>query len=118
MKNATIITMTLATLLTTGMMAGNASAAECKSFSVKAAGSSAGAIAKFRKRRAERRARSSWETFVAKQYGTRFSNISAAKNVRTSCGLNSRGNTKCTVTATACVSDNSETLRLLGIKLF
>ena len=118
MKNAAIIAMTMATLLTTGLMAGNASAAECKNFSVKASGSSAGAIAKFRKRRAERRAKSSWETFVAKQYGSRFANVDAAKNVRMSCGLNSRGNTKCTVTATACVSDSSETLRLLGIKLF
>ena len=118
MKNATIITATLATLLTTGLMSGNAVAAECKSFTVTASGSSAGAIAKFRKRRAERRARSSWETFVAKQYGSRFANINAAKNVHMSCGLNARGNTKCTVKAKACVSNANETLRVFGIKLF
>lgn len=118
MKNATIIAMTFATLLTTGMMSANAEAATCKSFTTYASGSSAGAIAKFRKRRAERRAKASWEAGMTKKYGSQYANINAAKNVKVSCGLNARGNTKCTVSAKACVSDNAETLRLLGIKLF
>ena len=56
MKNATIIAMTFATLLTTGMMSANAEAATCKSFAVQASGSSAGAVAKF----------GVWQRFVRK----------------------------------------------------
>ena len=95
MKNATIITLTFATLLTTGLMAGNASATVCTSHYVTATASSAGAIAKFRKRRAERRAVNAWEKKVTAQYGKNHANFKG--NVRF--GTTSRGNTSATAAA-------------------
>lgn len=104
MKNVTIITLTFATLLTTGLMAGNAAAAQdCKNISVQASGESAGAVAKFRKRRALRRAEQAWEKYVAHQYGSRFADIDDAIYTKeTSCTLNARGNTQCTIVARPC----------------
>ena len=92
MKNATIIAMTLATLLTTGMMSGNAAAATCTSHYVTASASSAGAIAKFRKRRAERRAKNAWENKVARQYGGKYADFKG----HVTFGTTSRGNTSAT----------------------
>ena len=89
------------TVALTAVSTGPAEAATCKS-SVRASGESAGAVAKFRKRRAERRARNAWEKNVKFNFGSRFADIDDAKNVRMSCDLNSRGNTRCTVTATSC----------------
>lgn len=104
MKNTTLIAMTFATLFTTSLMTGTAAAAqECKSFSVSASGESAGAVAKFRLRRAERRAKQGWEQFVAQQYGTRFADIDKAiYTTKMSCTLNASGNTKCTIVAKPC----------------
>ena len=95
MKNATIIAMTFATLLTTGLMVGNASAATCTSHYVSATASSAGAIARFRKRRAERRAVNAWEKKVTAQFGKNYANFKG--NV--SFGTTSRGNTSATAAA-------------------
>ena len=92
MKNATIITITFAALLTTGLMSGNAAAASCSTKYVTASASSAGAIAKFRKRRAERRAKSAWEKKVAHQYGKKYANFKG--NIKF--GVTSRGNTSAT----------------------
>ena len=93
MKNATIITMTFATLLTTAMMSSNAAATVCDTKYVTASASSAGAIAKFRKRRAERRAKRAWEKKVAHQYGGQYANFSSAYAANVTFGVTSRGNT-------------------------
>ena len=97
MKNATIIAMTFATLLTTSMMSGNAAATVCNSHYVTATGSSAGAIAKFRKRRAERRAKRAWENDVAHKYGKKYADFDEAYNRSIKFGVTSRGNTAATV---------------------
>ena len=102
MKNATIIAMTFATLLTTGMMSGTAAAASCKSITIQASGESAGAVARFRKRRAERRAKSSWENYVAHHYGKKFADIDDAKNYKVTFSMTSRGNTVATVKGKPC----------------
>jgi len=101
MKNATIITAALATLLTTGMMAGNAAAYSgplCKTIHIGAEGSSAGAIAKFRNRRAKRRAISAWED-IAKMYGPSHSDFDNATVTYTKWSQTSRGNPKYIVKA-------------------
>ena len=97
MKNATIIAMTFATLLTTSMMSANAEAATCYTKYVTASSSSAGAIAKFRKRRAERRAKSAWESKVASQYGGKYADFDNAYGKSVKFGTTSRGNTSATV---------------------
>ena len=102
MKNATIIAMTFATLLTTGLMSGTAAAADCKNVIVSASGESAGAVAKFRKRRAERRAKSAWESKVAHHYGRKFDDIDDAKHYDIAFSLNARGNTVATVIGQPC----------------
>lgn len=103
MKNATIITLTFATLLMTGLMAGNAAAAVCTTHYVTATASSAGAIAKFRKRRAERRAKNAWEDKVARQYGGRFADFDDASGNRVTFGTTARGNTSATAKGTITV---------------
>lgn len=102
MKKTAVIAISLAVLSTTVLMSGNAAAASCKDFTVKRSGESAGAVAKFRKRRAERRAKQAWEDHVVENYGRRFADFDEAKNVRVDCDLNERGNTRCTVEATPC----------------
>ncbi len=97
MKNATIIAMTFATLLTTSMMSGNAAATVCYTHYVQATGSSAGAIAKFRKRRAERRAKRAWENQVAHKYGKKYADFDDAYSTSVRFGVTSRGNTSATV---------------------
>ncbi len=99
MKNTTIIAMTFATLLTTGLMAGNAAAMTCTSHYVSATASSAGAIAKFRKRRAQRRAVNAWERKVAANYGGKYADF----NGKVRFGTNSRGNTSATATGVVVV---------------
>lgn len=114
MKNATIIAMTLATLLTTTLMAGNAAAAQQCGARVAVTG--AGAVGAFygaRKRRAEKRGKRAWRNFVnggvmfysatggspSKGLGTRYSDLDNAKNVVINCkGYPMR----CTITATPC----------------
>ena len=96
MKNATIIAMTFATLLTTGLMAGNAAATTCSTHYVATTASSAGAIAKFRKRRAERRAKRAWVNKVTQQYGGQYANFSNAYASNVIFGVTSRGNTSAT----------------------
>jgi len=102
MKNATIITATLATLLITTMMSGTAAAASCKTITIQASGESAGAVARFRKRRAERRAVSSWESYVANHYGKKFADIDDAQNYKVTFSLNAKGNTVATVKGKPC----------------
>lgn len=102
MKKAAIITLTFATLLTTGLMSGSAAAANCKSVTVTASGASAGAVARFRKRRAKRRAERTWENLVAHHHGNKFSDIDDAKNYRIVFSLNERGNTVATVKGQPC----------------
>ena len=100
MKNATIITAALATLLTAGFMSGNAAAETtiCKDITIKAEGSSAGGIAKFRQRRAERRAKKAW-TKQAKAYGEAYNSFSKAIDPDFVRGYTGRGNPKVTITA-------------------
>ena len=102
MKNATIITLTFATLLTTGLMAGNAAAAQCKSTTITATGESAGAVARFRKRRAERRAVRSWERHVAHNYGKKFADVDDAKYYKVTFSMTPRGNTVATISGKPC----------------
>ena len=96
MKNATIIAMTFATLLSTSLMSGNAAATVCHTKYVTASSSSAGAIAKFRKRRAERRAKRAWENKVARQYGGKYADFDNAYSKSVKFGTTSRGNTSAT----------------------
>ena len=96
MKNATIIIMTFATLLTTAMMSSNAAATVCETKYVSASASSAGAIAKFRKRRAERRAKRAWENKVAHQFGGKYANFNSAYAANVRFGVTNRGNTSAT----------------------
>lgn len=79
-----------------------AEAKVCKATTVTATGSSAGAVAKFRKRRALRRAKASWGVFVSQRFGTDFRKFSKGKSQRTSCKLNARGNTECNIRAIPC----------------
>ena len=102
MKNATIIAMTFATLLTTGLMSGTAAAADCKNVIVSASGESAGAVAKFRKRRAERRAKSAWERKIAHHYGKKFADIDDAKHYKVTFSMTAKGNTVATVVGQPC----------------
>lgn len=91
-----------ATVALTAIAATPAEAANtCKS-AIRASGESAGAVAKFRKRRAERRAKGEWEQKVRFEHGGRFADFDSAKNVKFSCDLNARGNTRCTIVATPC----------------
>ena len=102
MKNATIITAALATLLTTGLMSGTASAYQgttCKTVDIVASGSSAGGIAKFRKRRAERRAISQWETIAKHNFGPKYDDFDDVTVIDSHWGYTSRGNPKYTVKA-------------------
>ena len=103
MKNATIITLTFATLLTTGLMAGNAAAEVCTTHTVTASGSSAGAVAKFRKRRAKRRAVNTWESKVKNQFGGKFADFDKAAGRSLKLGSTSRGNTSATARGTITV---------------
>ena len=102
MKNATIITATLATLLMTSMMSGTAAAASCKSITIYASGESAGAVARFRKRRAERRAENAWENYVANHYGKKFADVDDAKGYKVTFSLNAKGNTVATIKGKPC----------------
>ena len=104
MKNVTLIAMTFVTLLASGAMANTADAGKyCKSINATASGESAGAVAKFRLRRAKRRAISAWENGVEHYYGGRYADIDNAKySPKMSCSLNSRGNTRCVVKAIPC----------------
>ena len=92
-NNIIIIAATL--LLSSTLMSGNAAAAETTSCvkTVKAEGSSAGGIAKFRKRRAKRRAESKWEKEVEENYGAKYADIDDAEIISEKFGLNSKGNT-------------------------
>lgn len=87
---------------TASLMSGNAAAYNnrivCKTIHIGAEGSSAGAIAKFRKRRAKRRAISAWED-IAKLYGPAYADFDKATVIYSKWGLTSRGNTKYTVKA-------------------
>ena len=103
MKNATIITLTFATLLTTGLMAGNAAAGPCYSYTVDATGSSAGAVARYRKRRAKRRAESAWEKKVELLHGGQHADFDDAANTSLTIGSTSRGNTSYTAKGTITV---------------
>ena len=95
MKNATIITAALATLLTTGLMSGNATAyngTTCKTIELTASGSSAGGIAKFRNRRAKRRAESDWEKQAKHHFGPKYDDIDDATITYSKWSQTSRGN--------------------------
>ena len=105
MKTRTTLIISTATLLlSTMLISGNAAAAtDCKTVTVTASGSSAGGIAKFRKRRAERRANSAWESNVSKNHGSRYANIDKATIINSTWGQTKRGNTKYTVKASIIV---------------
>jgi len=121
MKNATIITMTIATLLSTVMLSGTAAAAQQCAARVTVGGvAAAGAFAGARERRATRRAKRAWEAYITGQsgpsilssftstnhssfgLGSRFADLDNAKNVVVNCKGEGRGLTRCTVTATPC----------------
>ena len=102
MKSRTnnIIIAAATLLLSSTLMSGNAAAGTqiyCKHIEIVAVGSSAGGIAKFRNRRAERRAKSDW-TKQAKQYGPQYS-YDNATYVTPSWSRTSRGNPKHTIHA-------------------
>lgn len=114
MKNATIITLTFATLLTTGLMAGNAAAAQECGARVQVTGTGAvGAFYGARKRRATKRAERAWRNYInggrnwvkahgvggSHGLGTRFSDLDNAKNVQVDC---TGYPLVCKVTATPC----------------
>lgn len=121
MKNATIITLTFATLFTTALMSGNAAAAQACGARVAVTGvAAAGVFKRARTRRATRRANRAWESFIQGEsgpsimssfqdtnhpsfgLGSRFADLDNAKNVVTDCKGEGRGLTRCTVTATPC----------------
>ena len=104
MKNRTIITVILATFLTTDMMLSTAIAApkNCASKYVSAIGSSTGDVVKLRISRAKRRAASDWEETVAGRHSVRYSDFEKAYNPFFSCRLNAFGGTTCIVTALPC----------------
>lgn len=83
-------------------MSGTAAAADCERVIVNASGESAGAVAKFRKRRAERRAVKSWENYVADHYGRNKADIDDAKHYSVKFSLNASGNTVATVFGQPC----------------
>ena len=104
MKNATIITMTIATLLSTVMLSGNAAAAQQCAARVTVGGvAAAGAFAGARERRATRRAKRAWKAYITGQsgpsilssftstnhssfgLGSRFADLDNAKNVVVNC---------------------------------
>ena len=88
--------LTVATL-TGGMAATQADAALCSSHEVTGAGSSAGAVAKFRKRRAERRAINDWEDTVTHLYGAQYADYDNALRSNITFGVTKRGNTSASV---------------------
>ena len=103
MNTRTNIIISLATLaLSTTLMSGNAAAADCKAVMVQASGESAGAVAKFRKRRAERRAKSAWERKIAHHYGKKFADIDDAKHFKVTFSMTAKGNTVATVVGQPC----------------
>ena len=84
-------------------MSGNAAAAltgtHCHTITVEAEGSSAGAVAKFRDRRAERRAKSAWEKKVKKAYGSDHANIDDATITKSVKDRTLKGNAKYIIVA-------------------
>ena len=95
-------TATVATTVGVSMLSATpAHALECKSVIV-GTGESAGAVAKFRKRRALRRAKSEWVKQVKIHFGSKFANLSNAEGDKDSCTLTKRGNTRCVIRATPC----------------
>jgi hypothetical protein len=120
MKNATIISATLATLLMTSMMSGTAAAAQECGARQSMSNSAIGAFKGARIRRATRQAKRSWEAYIMGAaggtifstfsgttgssfgLGSRFADLDNAKNVVINCKGAGRGKTQCTVTATPC----------------
>lgn len=120
MKNATIITATLATLLMTSMMSGTAAAAQQCGARMTIGNSAVGVFKGARTRRAKRQAKRSWEAYIQGAaggtifsrfgntstssfgLGSRFADLDNAKNVVINCKGAGRGKTRCTVTATPC----------------
>ena len=103
MNTRTNIIISLATLaLSTTLMSGNAAAADCKPVMVQASGESAGAVAKFRKRRAERRAIRNWENHVAHHHGKKYDDADDAKHYKVTFSMNARGNIVATVVGQPC----------------
>ena len=120
MKNATIITATLATLLMTGMMSGTAAAAQECGARQSMSNSASGMFKRARIRRATRQAKRSWEAYIMGAaggtifstfsgtngrsfgLGSRFADLDNAKDVVINCKGAGRGKTQCTVTATPC----------------
>lgn len=97
--------MTTATVLTTtaafsALSATPAEADTCVFREVVATASSAGGIAKLRKRRAERRAISAWEDQVTNQFGAKLANFEDSEDERIEFGVTERGNTSATVYGT------------------
>ena len=102
MNTRTNIIIAAATLLLSStLMSGNAAAYNgtlCKTIHIGAEGSSAGGIAKFRNRRAKRRAISAWED-IAKMYGPSHGDFDNATVTYTKWSQTSRGNPKYIVKA-------------------
>ena len=120
MKNATIITATIATLLITSMMTGTASAAQQCGAEQGITSTATGAFKGARIRRATRKAKRAWEAYIMGAaggtiltsfshttgpsfgLGSRFADLDNAKNVDINCKGAGRGKTQCTVVATPC----------------
>ncbi len=105
MKTRTNIIISLSTLaLSATLLSGNAAASDdCKMIEINASGESAGAVARFRKKRAERRAKNSWENYVIEHYGKKYADIDDAKSYKVVFSLNAKGNTVATVYGQPCV---------------
>lgn len=77
-------------------------AQNCLNTNVAEVGSSRGAVAKFRQRRAERRAVSQWESYVAENFGTSYADASKAIVLEKSCSASVDGLTSCRFRAKPC----------------
>ena len=90
---ATVVTTTVAM---SALSATPAAAAVCFSHEVQKTRSSAGAVAKFRKRRAERRAIQAWEDDVERRFGGQYADFDRAIRSNLTFGFTKRGNTSAT----------------------
>lgn len=103
MKTNLLIALAVAVLATgTVFPIAQAEAKTCKTKQVTGVGESAGAVAKFRERRALRRAKITYGIKVSKDFGTDFRKFSKGKNQKERCELSEGGNTRCIVSAIPC----------------
>lgn len=120
-RTITVLSLSTALLLSTGLMSGTAVADQQCGARVAVTGIAAtGAIFKLKKNRAERRGKRAWRAFVAGEngpsifsgfvdtshaafgLGTRYADLDNAKNVVINC--KGGGKMRCTVTATPCTA--------------